>query len=121
MIQLARRRLLQGLAWVLPGWALGLPLAAAGRRAEALGEIPANSLEAVGRAYLAAHPEERTIVAVMPHSSIQRLSRRARSDFGAGDVVWVRGFLLARCEARACAAQWLRHASLQALPSSSET
>jgi len=77
------------------------------------------SAASVGRAYLALHPEERSLALLAgllrldaaaegpdrrPQDLRRALSRRIRRDFQRGDVVRVRGWMLSRSEARVAAA-----------------
>ena len=97
MTKLARRTLLRAIGWI----SFGLVTGSVGRAAPPT--VPADAARVVGRAYLDAYPEERARLRGLRLDTRRALARRIRRDFERGDVVWVRGFLLARSEARHCA------------------
>lgn len=109
MIPTLRRRALLALgglgalAWLVPG------LRAARARPRGPGALlpPLGpGAAAVGRAYLARHPEEADPARLAAHVAAARargFAAQARADFEVGDAVQVRGYLLARSELRVAA------------------
>jgi hypothetical protein len=90
------RRIAIGVAGVAAG--AGLPGAATARFSTN------RSTVAVGRRYLAMHPNEAD--ASLLAQSLERPARiavRARDDFASGDIVVIDGWLVGRSEARLCA------------------
>lgn len=115
-MQLCRRALLRTLAVGLPGLLLGLaPEPASARRLRSAAEalLPdGRSAEVIAVAFLRAHPREARRARRLPTSLaasgshdevVAALRARVRRDFREGDVVWVRGWMLSRTEARLCA------------------
>lgn len=129
LARLGRRSLLRVLALGAPGLLLfGREPDAAERALELAASqlVPdRRSAEVIGVAYLRAEPEEAQRArrgslcceglggcgglsralprAEAPDELVDAFRARIRRDFRDGDVVWVRGFLLARSEARLCA------------------
>ena len=128
-IDFNRRKTLRWVAVTLAvpaALSVGLPLR------ERAGPDPTGSLKAnlgsifrdraaaseTGRAYLAAHPEERVLETLVrdlealnrPHDADglkQTISDLRQRDFAREDLAIVNGWVLARCEARACALVYL--------------
>jgi len=106
-MRIGRRGLLQALLAGFAAAGIPLPVAALMRAANSARAAAQHlrSARALGRAYLEAYPEDELagLVERWPDADREALLRDIHSDFERADVVWVKGWLLARSEARYCA------------------
>jgi len=107
VMRIARRRLLQAMLGWMAFAGIPLPARASTRAIDSsrAAALHAHSVDALGRAYLEAHPDDALsgLAERWLRGDGEALRRDIQRDFERANVVWVEGWLLARSEARYCA------------------